>query len=421
MSRRIHCCIPASEEFVLTSIRSLLVASAARNIMELHAEQPRMNGPSVPYVVLQFTVAVKHSGRTLAELENLRELMDSGSIECFELRSSTPSAAQYADAPRRRFRLSDRASFDEIYELVDNSSHLTFDFLLLCAVASIVCALGLVTDRSDMLTASMLISPLMGPLMATTFGACTLDFSFLSRGIRNELIGVAICFFIGACTGGIVCATSDPTHQPLPDVPSLTPEALHYKPGDLILGVAVALPSGAILALSVSAGLSQTIVGVAIATALLPPVVSAGINVAASFYYLRQDGSAAADERLQFAFYAMMMFLINWVCIFIGAAFCLRVKQVGPKLMRSLQAQLSRSPTVVDFDQDGTPAQVQRRRSPSDAANTPRRLSLSSALLRANSSNLGKLEPEYAPNSCRESLLAQSSSHVEQVEQSRPS
>lgn len=43
----------------------------------------------------------------------------------------------------------------------------------------------------------------------------------------------------------------------------------------------------------------------------------------------------------------MLMLLINCFCIFIGAALVLRLKQVGPKLMRSIQVQLSRKGTTI--------------------------------------------------------------------------
>ena len=64
----------------------------------------------------------------------------------------------------------DRLSVEEIYEIIDGDSHLTFDFCLNTFYAAIIAALGLATDSGPTVVASMLISPLMGPIMAITFG-----------------------------------------------------------------------------------------------------------------------------------------------------------------------------------------------------------------------------------------------------------
>lgn len=69
-------------------------------------------------------------------------------------------------------------STEEIYELVDSTLHLTFDYMALIVIASIIVGLfitsvfpltnqvsGLVSNSSVVVVAGMLISPLMGPIL----------------------------------------------------------------------------------------------------------------------------------------------------------------------------------------------------------------------------------------------------------------
>ena len=52
-----------------------------------------------------------------------------------------------------------------------------------------IAAVGLVTNSSVTVVASMLVSPLMGPILAVTFGAKIRDLEMVTRGVRNELCG----------------------------------------------------------------------------------------------------------------------------------------------------------------------------------------------------------------------------------------
>ena len=42
----------------------------------------------------------------------------------------------------------------------------------------------------------MLVSPLMGPILAVTFGAKICDGEMVKRGLRNELYGVLVCLVL---------------------------------------------------------------------------------------------------------------------------------------------------------------------------------------------------------------------------------
>ena len=52
-----------------------------------------------------------------------------------------------------------------------------------------------------MVVASMLISPMMGPIIALTYGMATRNAALIRLGFRNELISVGITLLMGFAIG----------------------------------------------------------------------------------------------------------------------------------------------------------------------------------------------------------------------------
>ena len=76
-----------------------------------------------------------------------------------------------------------------------------FDYLALLSVASIIAAIGLATNNTVAIVASMLVSPIMGPVMACTFGSIVNKWSLVRLGAVSELVSLLICCIIGFCIG----------------------------------------------------------------------------------------------------------------------------------------------------------------------------------------------------------------------------
>ena len=77
----------------------------------------------------------------------------------------------------------------------------TFDYLMLLVLASMIAFMGLVENSNVVLVASMLVSPIMGPILAGIFGAVVGDTKLRNQGVRNEVISLAICILIGFLGG----------------------------------------------------------------------------------------------------------------------------------------------------------------------------------------------------------------------------
>ncbi|GFS13501.1 hypothetical protein ElyMa_001398100, partial [Elysia marginata] len=117
---------------------------------------------------------------------------------------------------------------------VEADAAFSFDYVMLIVLASFVALLGLLEASSVVLVASMLISPLMGPILAGVLGTVIRNISLLTLGTRGALRSLPV-------------------------------------------GVMIAIPSGAGVALSVLGGKVGSLVGVAISASLLPPAVNAGL------------------------------------------------------------------------------------------------------------------------------------------------
>jgi uncharacterized hydrophobic protein (TIGR00271 family) len=146
----------------------------------------------------------------------------------------------------------------------------SFDFVAFTGIASAIAGLGLITNNTVMIVASMLVSPLMGPILAFTFGTVVADSSMFYHGLYMELIGTAISLLVGLVTGLVGAAWAEELDWPTNEMSS------RGQWSALIIGLVFAIPSGAGVALSVTSGGGNSLVGVAIAASLLPPVVNTG-------------------------------------------------------------------------------------------------------------------------------------------------
>ncbi len=60
---------------------------------------------------------------------------------------------------------------------------------------------GLATNNAVMIVASMLVSPLMGPILAIAFGTSIQDRELMVRGIQTEVVGLGLTFITGLVSG----------------------------------------------------------------------------------------------------------------------------------------------------------------------------------------------------------------------------
>ncbi|KAL3275628.1 hypothetical protein HHI36_020381 [Cryptolaemus montrouzieri] len=235
-----------------------------------------------------------------------------------------------------------RLTVDQIVETVKNRAALTFDFICLILISTTMCALGLVENSTVYLLSSMVMSPMMGPVMAATFGSVIRDSRLQKVGVRNELLGLFIAMMVGFCYGAITCIITDKYgSQEWPTYEMTSRGELR----SLWLGCIIALISGTAVALGILSDNFASLVGVAISTSLMPPAVNAGLlwSMATVYYfkgnsttryksldYQRHYSSNDTIELLSLGAVSICLTLVNIVCIYFAAICIFKVKEVAP-------------------------------------------------------------------------------------------
>jgi hypothetical protein len=114
---------------------------------------------------------------------------------------------------KRAYRISDRMTVDEIAAFVDDGNHLTFNYIAQLTMASLIAGAGLLGDSATTVIASMLVSPLMGPILSITFGLAVQDRETIRKGFRNEFVGIFISLFTGLIMGIIASGFYSPQYR----------------------------------------------------------------------------------------------------------------------------------------------------------------------------------------------------------------
>jgi len=140
-------------------------------------------------------------------------------------------------------------------------------YLFMTAMSGGIAVLGLLLSSPAVVIGAMLLSPLMDPIMGIGFALATGDYRWLRQSATTLAWGTVMA--IGLC--GMVVFLS-----PLTDITSEI--AARTRPN--LFDLLVALFSALAGAYAMIRGRDGTIVGVAIATALMPPLAVVGFGLA---------------------------------------------------------------------------------------------------------------------------------------------
>jgi uncharacterized hydrophobic protein (TIGR00271 family) len=179
--------------------------------------------------------------------------------------------------------------FDRIHETILKDIVFKGTNLWILMFAIIVASVGLNMNSTAVIIGAMLISPLMGPINGMGYSIATYNFPLLRKSIKNYTFAVLV---------SLVASMTYFTLSPI----STAHSELLARTTPSIYDVLIALFGGlaGIVAIT-SRQKGNVIPGVAIATALMPPLCTAGYGLAtAQFYYF---------------FRAIYLFTINTVFI----------------------------------------------------------------------------------------------------------
>jgi len=256
------------------------------------------------------------SGRRKVEREDVRNIF----------RASQTTGTVPLEQMRRIKRM-----HDKIADGVD----FNFNYYTLLMIASVVAGLCLATGSSTTVISSMLLSPIMGPVIGMSYGLVIWDLRLIKRSIRNELISIVMCVLFGLIIGAACQWTRMAEHWPTKEMlsrGSLT---------TFLAGFPIAFFSGLGVALSVLDDSTSSLVGVAISASLLPPAVNCGMMFIVAFIkdekwtsdhldLFERDIDHATHNFAHMAVLSLLLTVANVIMVAIGATLVFRIKEVLP-------------------------------------------------------------------------------------------
>lgn len=236
-------------ELARSSISGLPVLSMwTERLSETHSQLHILTGSSTSETVTE----------TLSEA--LQDTMDQISIVCLPVEASIPEEETGSGL----------ISGDELKQDITDMTSPTPATWILTLLSAVVAAVGLYRSSPTIIIGAMVIAPLLGPTVGLSFGLVNLDGRLLLLSIREMLIRSVMAFFFAAAAGSLL--SIDPA---LPEISSRTMTG----PGDIVLAVA----SGAAGAIALCTAASSVLIGVMVAVALMPPLVTAGLLLGGGF------------------------------------------------------------------------------------------------------------------------------------------
>lgn len=182
-------------------------------------------------------------------------------------------------------------------------------WILACAI--VIASVGLNVNSTAVVIGAMLISPLMGPIVGAGFALAVFDFELLKRCGKNLLIATIVSLVVSAIYFFI-----SPFKDAQPELLARTSPTIY----DVLIAFFGGLV-GVIALTRVEKG--NPIPGVAIATALMPPLCTAGYGLAMGNY--------------SYFFGAFYLYSINCFFICIATYFIVRYLKYTPVQFKNIR------------------------------------------------------------------------------------
>ena len=181
-------------------------------------------------------------------------------------------------------------------------------WILACAI--LVASVGLNVNSTAVIIGAMLISPLMGPIVGAGFALGIYDFSLLKKSLKNLLNATLVSLAVSTLYFYV---------SPFKDVQS----ELLSRTSPNIYDILIAFFGGIVGVIAVTRSeKGNPIPGVAIATALMPPLCTAGYGIAT----------------FQWGFFLGAFYLYCINCVFIGIATFVIIKYLKYPPVRQVDA-----------------------------------------------------------------------------------
>lgn len=231
-------------------------------------------------------------------------------IVVMEVETHLPAPEEEKERQEKPKGLSREALYKEVSEGIQGGPN----YLVLVSLSTLVAAIGLLKNNVAVVIGAMVIAPLLAPNLALSLGTTLGDLKLVRRSIFILLLGVGLAVLLSFLIGLTWTGSFD------------SAELLGRTDAGLD-SAALALASGAAAAMSLSSGLSSTLVGVMVAVALLPPAATIGIML--------------SQGALGLAGGAGLLLAINIVCVNLASKIVFLARRIHPRT--SLEKEKARA------------------------------------------------------------------------------
>ena len=212
-------------------------------------------------------------------------------------------------------------------DLVDSSSP-GMDYFILIFLSCTIATFGLLTDSAAVIIGAMLVAPLMSPILSLSMASI----SGLSRLFKRSIIAIFEGAGIAILLSALISFVS--YRLPLGINANIPNEVLaRTSPSPMDLGIALAGGAAAAYALA-HPRLTAALPGVAIATALMPPLCAIGVGI--------------AFMNPTIIFGSSLLFITNLVAIAFAGILTFAAMGFGPRNMEK-NNKVSRSLSISAF------------------------------------------------------------------------
>ena len=164
-----------------------------------------------------------------------------------------------------------RISREELYAEISDNIKFNRIFVAMVILSSIVAAIGLMRDNLAVVIGAMVIAPLLGPNVGLSFATALGDFDFGKKALKTNFFGFIIALSLSIVIGYIWGI-------------DLNNAEISSRTFVLFSDIVLALAAGTAGVLALSSGVSAALIGVMVAVALLPPLVTFGLLIGAGYF-----------------------------------------------------------------------------------------------------------------------------------------
>ena len=218
----------------------------------------------------------------------------------------------------------DKASNEVIRDRLLSGGKVTGTNMCVMICAMIIASVGLNTGSTAVIIGAMLISPLMGSILAIAYGAVSADFQLA----RQHIVGFAFQIVVSVLASMLYFLIS-PVKEPTAELLART------NPGFFDVIIAIAGGVAGIIGQTREDKANNIIPGVAIATALMPPLCTCGYSIANGNW--RMLGGAA------YLFIVNAYFIFMASCVILSALRIPRVQELTDQEWKRLRGQMLRN------------------------------------------------------------------------------